>query len=66
MGSTDGGLVEGNPFPSAFALFLIQVIFIICLSRLLAILLRPVSEVYWENNRTDTNGSLPHKLYDIG
>ena len=43
MGSTDGGLVEGNPFPSSFALFLVQVLFIICLARILGIFLRPVS-----------------------
>ena len=43
MGSAGGGLVEGDALPSAFALFLVQVLFIICLSRVLTSVLRPVS-----------------------
>jgi hypothetical protein len=42
----EGGLVEGNPLPSAFALFLIQVLLIICVARILGAIIRPVS---WYN-----------------
>jgi Kef-type K+ transport system membrane component KefB len=44
MGSADGGLAEGNALPSAFALFLVQVMFIICLAKILGFVLRPLRQ----------------------
>jgi hypothetical protein len=43
MGSAGGGLVEGQALPTAFALFLVQVLIIISIAKFVTLALKPVS-----------------------
>jgi Kef-type K+ transport system membrane component KefB len=57
LGSATAGIVEGQPLPSAFALFLVQVIIIISLSKLVNYFLAKV-------RRQLCAGALPVSSYD--